>query len=168
MGARRYGISLRVEHEKRNSTEHATFGFSFSILVFFPFQQSLNLIVCQRYGFFSVLAVIIRESSDKNSLFKLISLFETQDSQFICGCNGQVFWLNITTPRVTYEKYATRFRDVVVVLILRVCTFLHRFALRKMLFNQAVKDFFNFHAASLTYGGRGGARSGGCRVPLSY
>ena len=47
----------------------------FSILVFFPSQQSLNLIVCQRYGFFSVLAVIIRESSDKNSLFKLISLF---------------------------------------------------------------------------------------------
>ena len=152
-------FSLSAERNANTkATEHATFGFSFSILVFFLFQQNLNLIVCQRYGFFSVLAVIIRESSDNNS--NESGFFETQDSQFICGCNGQVFWLNITTPRVTYKKYATRFRDVVVVLILRVCTFLHRFALRKMLFNQAVKDFFNFHAASLTYGGRGGVRSG--------
>ena len=33
------------------ATEYATFGFPFSILVFFPLQESLNLIVCQRYGF---------------------------------------------------------------------------------------------------------------------
>ena len=42
---------------KRNAntkaTEFVTFGFSFSILVFFPFLESLNLAVCQRYGFFS-------------------------------------------------------------------------------------------------------------------
>ena len=35
-----------------NATEYATFGFSFSVLVFFPFWKSLNLIVCQRYGIF--------------------------------------------------------------------------------------------------------------------
>ena len=33
------------------ATEYETFGFPFSILVFFPLQESLNLIVCQRYGF---------------------------------------------------------------------------------------------------------------------
>ena len=40
---------------KRNvntkATEYATFGFSFIVLVFFLFQESLNFIVCQRYGF---------------------------------------------------------------------------------------------------------------------
>ena len=46
--------------------------FSFSILVFFPFQESLNLIVCQRYGFFNVLAAIIRESSDKQFVLRIV------------------------------------------------------------------------------------------------
>ena len=54
------------------ATEYATFGFSFSILVFFPFQESLNLIVCQRYGFFSVLAAIIRENSDKQLVLRIV------------------------------------------------------------------------------------------------
>ena len=54
------------------ATEYATFGFSFSILVFFPFQESLNLIVCQQYGFFSVLAAIIRESSDKQLVLRIV------------------------------------------------------------------------------------------------
>ena len=46
--------------------------FSFSILVFFPFQESLKLIVCQRYGFFNVLAAIIRESSDKQFVLRIV------------------------------------------------------------------------------------------------
>ena len=54
------------------ATEYATSGFSFSILVFFPFQESLNLIVCQRYGFFSVLTAIIRESSDKQLVLRIV------------------------------------------------------------------------------------------------
>ena len=40
------------------ATENVTFGFSFSILVFFPFKESLNLTVYRQYGFFSVLAAI--------------------------------------------------------------------------------------------------------------
>ena len=32
------------------ATEYVTFGFSFSILVSFPFWESLHLTVCQRYG----------------------------------------------------------------------------------------------------------------------
>ena len=39
--------------------------------------------------------------------------------------------LNITTLLVTYEKYVTRFRDVVVVLILRVCTWVFQFPLKR-------------------------------------
>ena len=51
------------------ATECATF---FSILVFFLFLESLNLIVCQRYGFFSVLAAIIRENSDKQLVLRIV------------------------------------------------------------------------------------------------
>ena len=54
------------------ATEHVTFGFSFSILVFFPFWESLNLTACQQYGFFSVLAAIIRESSDKQLVLRIV------------------------------------------------------------------------------------------------
>ena len=32
----------------------------------------MNLIVCQRYGFFSVLAAIIRESSDKQLVLRIV------------------------------------------------------------------------------------------------
>ena len=51
--------------------EYVTFGFSFSILVFLPF-LSLNLTVCQRYGILSVLAAIIRESSDKQLVLRIV------------------------------------------------------------------------------------------------
>ena len=54
------------------ATEYATFDFSFSILVFFPFLESLNLIVCHRYGYFSVLAAIIRENSDKQLVLRIV------------------------------------------------------------------------------------------------
>ena len=54
------------------ATEYATFDFSFSILVFFPFLESLNLIVCHRYGYFSVLAAIIREKSDKQLVLRIV------------------------------------------------------------------------------------------------
>ena len=43
----------------------------FIILVFFPF-LSLNLSVCQRYGILSVLAAIIRESSDKQLVLRIV------------------------------------------------------------------------------------------------
>ena len=65
------------------ATEYVTFGFSLSILVFFSFQKSLNLIVCQRYGFYSVLAAIIRESSDKQLVLGIVKalLFIHQPDQ---------------------------------------------------------------------------------------
>ena len=51
--------------------EYVTFGFSFSVLVFLPF-LSLNLTICQRYGILSVLAAIIRESSDKLLVLRIV------------------------------------------------------------------------------------------------
>ena len=53
------------------ATEYVTFGFSFSILVFLPF-LSMNLTVCKRYGILSVLAAIIRESSDKLLVLRIV------------------------------------------------------------------------------------------------
>ena len=47
------------------ATEYVNFSFSFRILVFLPFWQSLNVTVCKRYGFFSVLAAILRTNPDK-------------------------------------------------------------------------------------------------------
>ena len=40
-----------TKHQAPNTkvTEYVTFGFSPNILVFFPFYESLNLTVCQRY-----------------------------------------------------------------------------------------------------------------------
>ena len=61
-----------VRNANTKATEYATFGFSFTILVFFPFQESLNIIICQRYGFFGVLSAIIRESSDKHLVFRIV------------------------------------------------------------------------------------------------
>ena len=52
--------------------------------------------------------------------------------------------LNITTLLVTYEKYVTRFRDVVVVLILRVCTWVFQFPLKR-------SCPYNDHGYSLYY-----------------
>ena len=40
---------------------NVSFGFSFRILVFFLYKESLNVTVCKRYWFFSVLAAIIHK-----------------------------------------------------------------------------------------------------------
>ena len=45
----------------------------FIVLVFFPFWEGLNLIAWVRYGFFSVLAAIIRENSDKQILVRIVN-----------------------------------------------------------------------------------------------
>ena len=58
------------------ATEYATFGFSFSTLVFFPFKESLNVTVCQRYKLFSVLAAIIRESPCKQLVLRIIKALQ--------------------------------------------------------------------------------------------
>ena len=71
-------VRCRVEH-KRNAntkaTEYVTFDFSFSILVFFLLQESLNLTACQQNIFFSVLAAIIRGSSDKQLVLRIVKAF---------------------------------------------------------------------------------------------
>ena len=49
------------------ATEYVTFGFSFRVLVFSPFRKVWTALSVSDTDFFSVLAAIIRESSDKHS-----------------------------------------------------------------------------------------------------
>ena len=51
------------------TTKYVTFGFSFSILVFFTF--------CQQYVFFSILVAIIRRSSDKQFVLRIVKVLHT-------------------------------------------------------------------------------------------
>ena len=55
--------------DERNANTKATEYTTFSFL---PFLESLNLTVCQRNGFFSVLATIDRESSDKQLISRIV------------------------------------------------------------------------------------------------
>ena len=65
-------FSFSAGNANTKPTEYVTLGFSFSILVSFLFQEGLNLTVCKRYGFFSVLTAIIRESSDKQLVLRIV------------------------------------------------------------------------------------------------
>ena len=56
---------LAARNAITKATEYVTLGFSFRILVFFTFLESLNLTACEQYGFFNVLAAIIWGSPDK-------------------------------------------------------------------------------------------------------
>ena len=53
------------------ATEYVTFSFSFSILVSFSFLKVWTS-VCQRYGFFNILAAVIQESSDKRLVWRIV------------------------------------------------------------------------------------------------
>ena len=48
----------------------------FLLVYWFSSPSPLNLIVCQRYGFFSVLATMIQESSDKQLVMRIVKAFE--------------------------------------------------------------------------------------------
>ena len=54
-----------LNNNTNNSTRYILTLLWFRVLVFFPFWESLSVTVCERYGFFSVLAAIIQETSDK-------------------------------------------------------------------------------------------------------
>ena len=53
------------------ATEYVTFSFSFSTLVSFSFLKVWTS-VCQRYGFFSILAAVIQISSDKQLVWRIV------------------------------------------------------------------------------------------------
>ena len=71
------------------ATEYATFGFSFSILVFFPFWECLNLIVCQWYRFFSALAAIIIIKLRQTTCIENREGFAVQLSTWPSGTKGE-------------------------------------------------------------------------------
>ena len=66
-------MAIAIRNANTKAMEYATFGFSFIVLVFFPFWEGLNLIAWGRYGFFSVLAAIIRENSYKQILVRIVN-----------------------------------------------------------------------------------------------
>ena len=90
------------------ATEYITFGFSFCVLVF-PLLESLNLTVCQRYGFCSVLTVTIWESSDKLPCIKNREHFAVHSSTWPSGAKGEWCvgsWLAISTHVKKYDIFS--------------------------------------------------------------
>ena len=62
----RLSIFSAARNALTKATDFVTFGFSFlTSLVSFPLKESLNVSVSKRYGFFSVLAAVIRTNTDK-------------------------------------------------------------------------------------------------------
>ena len=98
--------------EKYHSQNHwkRNFRFFLCILVFFAFWESLNVTVCKRYGFFSVLAAVIRENSDNNG-----EGFAVHLSTWPSGTRGDWRvgrWLTVAisnTWKITYFSCVTAF-----------------------------------------------------------
>ena len=66
----------------------------------------MNIIVCQRYGFFSVLAAIIREGSDKQLVLRVVRLcrsfiYLTEWHQRRVKCRQLIGYIN-TREKITY------------------------------------------------------------------
>ena len=79
----------------------------FLLVVFFPFQESSNLIVCQRYGFFSVLAAIIRESSNKQLVLRIANAlpFIHQPNRVAPKASDSKYWQLIGHINTRKQKY---------------------------------------------------------------
>ena len=71
------------------ATKYVTFGFPFHILVFFLFEESLNVSVRKRYIFFSVLAAIIRKNFDKQTWIENGEGFTVHSSTWPSGAKGE-------------------------------------------------------------------------------
>ena len=72
-------------------------------------KESLNLIVCQRYVFFSVLAAIIRKSSGKQLALRCVKAFFVYSSTWPCGAEGEwrvSSWLAISTHVNKYDIFS--------------------------------------------------------------
>ena len=74
---------------KRNAIEYVAFGFSFRVWVFFPFRESLNVTICKRYWFFSVLAALIRRVSYKRPWIENGEGFAVHSSTWPTGAKGE-------------------------------------------------------------------------------
>ena len=84
------------------ATKYVTFGFPFHILVFFLFEESLNVSVRKRYIFFSVLAAIIRKNFDKQTWIENGEGFTVHSSTWPSGAKGEwriSSWLAISNTR---------------------------------------------------------------------
>ena len=71
-------------------------------------KEGLNLIVCQRYGFFSALAAIIRESSVKQLVLRIVKAlpFNYQPDR-VAPKASVSSWLAISTHVKKYEIFSS-------------------------------------------------------------
>ena len=90
-----------TKNANTKGTEYVTFGFSFCILVFFsPFRKVWTALSVSDTDFFSVLAAIIRESSDKLPCIENREGFAAHSSTWPSGAKGEwriSSWLAIST-----------------------------------------------------------------------
>ena len=85
-------FSLSAERNANaKATKCATFGFPFSILDigFLPLLGKFEPHICQWYGFFSVLAAIIRESSNKQLVIENREDFAVHSSTWPSSAKGE-------------------------------------------------------------------------------
>ena len=71
------------------ATEYVTFGFSFRILVFFSFYESLNVTVCKQHRFFSVSVALILKNSDKRPWIENGEGFAVHSSTWPSSAKGE-------------------------------------------------------------------------------
>ena len=90
-----------TKNANTKGTEYVTFGFSFCILVFFsPFRKVWTALSVSDTDFFSVLAAIVRESSDKLPCIENREGFAAHSSTWPSGAKGEwriSSWLAIST-----------------------------------------------------------------------
>ena len=92
--------------------DNVTFGFSFRILVFFPFYESLNITVSKRYGFFSVFSSHNPKTSDRRPWIENGKGFDVHSSTWPSGVKGEWrvnSWLVISNMREKILCFVTRF-----------------------------------------------------------
>ena len=99
------------------ATKYVTFGFSFSILVFFTF--------CQQYVPFTILTAIIRRSSDKQFVLRIVKALHTCKKYDIFShvlngfsqgqislCNTAVYamktFIQPARPNIGYKSFASK------------------------------------------------------------
>ena len=92
------------------ATEYVTFGFSFRVLVFSPFRKVWTALSVSDTDFFSVIAAIIRESSDKLPCIENREGFAAHSSTWPSGAKGEwriSSWLAISTHVEKIRYFST-------------------------------------------------------------
>ena len=99
-----------LSREKCHYQSHWIRNFCFfcTYFSFLPFYESLNVAVCERYGFFNVLAAMIRKNFDKRPWIENGEGFAVHSSTRPSGAKGEWrvrSWLAISNTREKYDFF---------------------------------------------------------------